>query len=50
MTYAAACADISVRQKSAARHHQSQTENPQGILMREKQQSRATRNEQQIQL
>lgn len=50
MTYATACADISMRQKSAARHHQSQAENPQGILMREKQQSRAASNEQQIQL
>ncbi len=49
MTYATACADIGVRQKSAARHHQPQAENLQAILMPEKQQSRAARNEQQIQ-
>jgi hypothetical protein len=49
MTYAAACADISMRQKSAAWHHQAEAKNPQGILMREKQQNRATRYEQQIQ-
>lgn len=49
MTYATACADISMRQKSAARHHQAQTENPHSILMRKKQQSRAASNEQQIQ-
>lgn len=49
MPYATACADISMRQKSAARHHQPQTENLQGILMREKQQNRAARNEQHVQ-
>lgn len=49
MTYTTACANISMRQKSAARHHQPQAENPQGIPMREEQQSRAARNEQQIQ-
>lgn len=49
MTYTTASADISMRQKSTARHHQPQAENLQGILMREKQQSRAARNEQQIQ-
>jgi len=50
MSYATARADISMCQKSAARHHQPQAENPQGILMREKQQNRAARNEQQVQL
>ena len=49
MTYATAGTDISMRQKSTARHHQTQTENLQGIVMRKKQQSRAARNEQQIQ-